>query len=96
MPIISWYDDPKDRQLYDLIPTFILLSRVYDMRDAITRFVKNTFVDFNLAKRVCTILIEQQEKAKEKHLEMLALRQQQAIKAQEDAEKRGEAKSNPY
>ena len=22
MPIISWYDDPKDRQLYDLIPLF--------------------------------------------------------------------------
>lgn len=26
MPIISWYDDPKDRQLYDLIPLFIQLS----------------------------------------------------------------------
>lgn len=23
MPIISWYDDPKDRQLFDLIPLFI-------------------------------------------------------------------------
>lgn len=23
MPIISWYDDPKDRQLTDLIPLFI-------------------------------------------------------------------------
>lgn len=26
VPIVSWYDDPKDKQLFDLIPLFIQLS----------------------------------------------------------------------
>ena len=53
VPIISWYDDPKDRQLFDLIPLFIQLSRINDCREAITRFVKNNSVEFNFAKQVC-------------------------------------------
>ena len=62
VPIVSWYDDPKDRQLYDLIPLFIQLSRIYDCREAITRFVKNNTVEFNHAKQVCQALIDQQER----------------------------------
>jgi carboxy-terminal domain RNA polymerase II polypeptide A small phosphatase len=58
MPIISWYDDPKDRQLYDLIPLFIQLSQINDCRDGIQRFVKNNLVDFDLAKQVCDILLD--------------------------------------
>ena len=49
MPIISWYDDPKDRQLYDLIPLFKQLSRIYDCREAITKFVKGNAIEFNYA-----------------------------------------------
>ena len=59
MPIISWYDDPKDRQLYDLIPLFIQLSQINDMREAVTRFVKNNTVEFSWAKQVCTALLDQ-------------------------------------
>lgn len=66
MPIISWYDDPKDRQLFDLIPLFIQLSQIYDCREALTRFVKNNTVDFNLAKQVCNALLEKQERDKER------------------------------
>ena len=50
MPIVSWYDDMKDRQLFDLIPLLISLSRVQDCREAVLRFVKNNVVDFGLAK----------------------------------------------
>ena len=58
VPIISWYEDPKDRQLFDLIPLFIQLSQIDDCREAITRFVKNNQVDFALAKQVCDALLE--------------------------------------
>lgn len=64
IPIVSWYDDPKDRQLYDLIPLFIQLSQVHDCRDAIPRFVKSNVVDFDLGRQVCEILLERQERDK--------------------------------
>ena len=59
VPIVSWYEDPNDRQLYDLIPIFIQLSKIYDCREAVTRFVKNNTVDFILAKQVNAALLEQ-------------------------------------
>lgn len=49
LPILSWYDDPKDRHLYDIIPLLIQLSNVYDCREAITRFVKNNAIDYKYA-----------------------------------------------
>lgn len=64
IPIVSWYDDPKDRQLFDLIPLFIQLSQINDCRDAIPRFVKNNVVDFDLGRQVCEILLERQERDK--------------------------------
>jgi RNA polymerase II subunit A small phosphatase-like protein len=53
LPILSWYEDMKDRALYDLIPLLIELSKVEDVRDAIPRFVRNNLVDFNIASRIC-------------------------------------------
>lgn len=53
LPILSWYEDMKDRALYELIPLLIELSKVDDVRDAIPRFVRNNIVDFNLAMNVC-------------------------------------------
>ena len=53
LPILSWYDDMKDRALADMIPLLIELSKVEDVRDAIPRFVKNNLVDFNIAIKVC-------------------------------------------
>jgi RNA polymerase II subunit A small phosphatase-like protein len=53
LPILSWYEDMKDKALYDLIPLLIELSKVDDVREAIPRFVKNNIVDFPLAMRLC-------------------------------------------
>lgn len=53
LPILSWYDDPKDRGLYELIPLLIELARVPDVREAIPRFVRGTMIDFNMGLRVC-------------------------------------------
>ena len=41
LPIISWYDDPHDRALYEYIPMLIELSKISDMREGITGFVRN-------------------------------------------------------
>ena len=44
LPIISWYDDPHDRALFDYIPVLIEMSKINDMREAVTGFVRqNTF-----------------------------------------------------
>ncbi len=56
LPILSWYEDPKDRALYELIPLLIELSKVDDVRDAIPNFVRSNIVDFNQALKVCNIL----------------------------------------
>ena len=39
IPIVSWYEDIKDKQLFDLIPLFIQLSQINDCREAIKNFV---------------------------------------------------------
>ena len=47
MPILSWYDDPKDRSLLELIPLLEALSEVDDVRKYIPRFVtQDNRVDF--------------------------------------------------
>ena len=35
IPILSWYDDPHDRELYNLTPLLINLARVADVRDVL-------------------------------------------------------------
>lgn len=45
---------------------FIQLSKIYDCREAITRFVKNNTVDFNLAKQVNNALLDKQERDRER------------------------------
>ena len=72
MPIISWYDDPNDRQLDQLIPLFIQLNQVHDCRDAITRIVRNNTVDFAWAKQVCQAILENQER-EERELQQKAI-----------------------
>ena len=52
--------------MFDLIPMFIQLSKIYDCREAITRFVKNNTVDFNLAKQVNNALLDKQERDRER------------------------------
>ena len=53
LPILSWYDDMKDRCLYEMIPLLTELSKVNDVREAIPRFIRGTLIDFNMGLRVC-------------------------------------------
>lgn len=55
LPILSWYDDPRDNALLELIPLLIQLAKVEDVREAIPRFVRNhnNTVDFQAAFNVC-------------------------------------------
>jgi len=52
LPIISWYDDPDDRALFDYIPMLIEMSKINDMRDAITGFVRNNTFSISNAMSV--------------------------------------------
>ena len=52
LPIISWYDDMHDRALYEYIPMLIEMSKINDMRDAITGFVRNNTFSISQAMSV--------------------------------------------
>ena len=39
LPILSWYDDPHDRCLFEMIPLLESLAEVDDVRKFIPRFV---------------------------------------------------------
>lgn len=57
LPIISWYDDPHDRCLFDYIPMLIEMAKIYDCREAITGFVRNnTFTISNSMAVIAQIL----------------------------------------
>jgi TFIIF-interacting CTD phosphatase-like protein len=45
IPIISWYDDMRDRQLTDYIPFLTEMAKVPDVRTAIAGFVRNNALD---------------------------------------------------
>lgn len=42
VPILSWYDDPDDRCLFEMIPLLEALSQVDDVRSVIPRFVNKS------------------------------------------------------
>lgn len=48
VPILSWYDDPDDRCLFEMIPLLEALSQVPDVRSVIPKFVRKdiNLVDF--------------------------------------------------
>jgi len=53
LPILSWYDDPKDRCLFELIPLLESLAEVDDVRKYIPKFVTTDHkVDFQRASHV--------------------------------------------
>ena len=51
-PILSWYDDPADRRLDQMIPLLENISTVDDVRKYIPLFVKNNEIDYVAAHRV--------------------------------------------
>ena len=68
---MSWYDDPQDRALYDYIPLLIEMSKINDMREAITGFVRNnTFALSQAMSVVARILERDTAEAHRRQLEM--------------------------
>ena len=49
MPIISWFDDQKDTELYKLTPLLVGLSTVPDVRVVLAKSHQGTQLDLNLA-----------------------------------------------
>lgn len=49
LPIVSWFDDMQDRILYDYMPFLTEMSKMFDMREAITSFVRNNQVSVPFA-----------------------------------------------
>ena len=53
LPILSWYDDMSDQVLYEYMPLLIEMSKINDMREAITNFVRNNEFNMSQAMNVC-------------------------------------------
>ena len=49
IPIISWYDDPKDNELMRMLPALRLLSGVNDVRSVILQTTFNNEFNVDLA-----------------------------------------------
>ena len=47
LPIITWYSDKKDKELYKIIPVLQFLSKVKDVRNYIPRFIELEMVNYN-------------------------------------------------
>ena len=62
VPILSWYDDPDDRCLFEMIPLLEALSQVDDVRSVIPRFVNKdiALVDFPKAAKVLNETLKNQ------------------------------------
>ena len=52
LPILSWFDDKEDRELYNIIPILEFLSNVYDVRDYIPKIVINNEISYQNAMKV--------------------------------------------
>jgi hypothetical protein len=46
----------KDRELYEMIPLLIELSKLEDVRDAIPKFIRNNIIDYNMAFKIIPTL----------------------------------------
>lgn len=62
VPILSWYDDPDDRCLFEMIPLLEALSQVDDVRSVIPRFVNKeiALVDYPKAAKVLNDSLKKQ------------------------------------
>ena len=62
VPILSWYDDPDDRCLFEMIPLLEALSQVDDVRSVIPQFVNKemALVDFPKAAQVLNDTLKSQ------------------------------------
>ena len=52
LPIVSWFDDPSDRELLKLLPLLTKLYKVRDVRDYIKKLVKGNKINFGKVHRI--------------------------------------------
>ena len=52
LPILSWFDDKEDRELYNITPILEFLSNVYDVRDYIPKMVIDNEISYPNAMKV--------------------------------------------
>ena len=52
LPIISWFDDPVDKELINIQPLLEFLSNTKDVRKYIKQFVKNNIINYEIAHKI--------------------------------------------
>ena len=52
LPILSWFDNPVDRELINIQPLLEFLSNTKDVRKYIKKFVKNNVINYEMAHKV--------------------------------------------
>ena len=57
LPILSWYDDPDDRELMRFIPALKLLAQVEDIRPVILQSTFENEFNVDLSIKICESLI---------------------------------------
>jgi len=83
LPILSWYDDPHDKALIEYIPILIEMSKISDMREAVTGFVRNNTYTVSHAMNVVTHIRERENLEAQKKLEYERARKQQHLLQQQ-------------
>ena len=52
LPIISWFDDPVDKELINIQPLLEFLANTKDVRKYIKKFVKNNIINYEIANKI--------------------------------------------
>ena len=52
LPILSWFEDKDDKELFNIIPILIFLSKVNDVRDYIPKIVINNTISYAKAEQL--------------------------------------------
>ena len=88
LPILSWFDDKNDRELYNLTPILEFLSDVNDVREYIRKFVFNNEINFSKAMYIinATNIIKKSQKLEKEKLERE--RKEKERKEKEEKEKK--------
>ena len=47
LPISSWFEDKNDKELYNIMPLLIFLSKINDVRKFIEKFVSFDKIDYS-------------------------------------------------
>ena len=65
LPILTWFDDKNDKELFKIIPILDFLSLVPDVRDYIHKIVINNEISYDIAKKVIKEFNDKYRKAKD-------------------------------